>query len=527
MTTAETETDATASDPTADIEVETTDVARPRWDRIDTALVLIAAIATVIVHPVHAMLSHSYWLDEAWVAIVVRVPWARVPKIALTTPLGFATLLRLVPGSGLQRARLVVLTFSVLTVVMAYVFARSFAWTSPWRARVAAIAAAVITMLAPLSLGRNDLKQYTCDAFCALLVLTVAAFVDRVPSRPVWWFTVAAILTLPFSSASAFVTVAAFAGLLGAALLARNTRRAIEILINGAIAGAAVATYYLTLVLPNTYDNLRNYWKAYYLTGAPWHIARVGWRRLEALTHSLGVPPLLLVALVIVGLVALARLRAHATVIAIVVLWLEMAVIARARLYPFLDLRTSHFLLVTTLVIAAIGVAALIQLVYRWWRPAGLIVAVVALAFFVTGTRQKIDKLGIPTEPAREEAQYVAAHHTANDVVLVSYLGSNGFAYYWPDGVTTHTSKNQGFSVQAKNLDAIYAQGRTNDTVLAALREAVARWRAEPSGSRLFIVRSHVSPAEAQAWHYAFQQLGLHPPNQPANAFKPLVLGPS
>jgi hypothetical protein len=92
-----------------------------------------------------------------------------------------------------------------------------------------------MVMLAPLSLVRNDLKQYTCDAFCALVVLTVAVVVDRAPGRPLWWFTVAALAVLPFSSTSAFVTVAAFAGLLGSALIARDGRRAIEVLVNGAV----------------------------------------------------------------------------------------------------------------------------------------------------------------------------------------------------------------------------------------------------------------------------------------------------
>jgi hypothetical protein len=491
--------------------------------------VLIAAVATVIVHPVHAMLSHSYWLDEAWVAILLRVPWSRVPTVALTTPLGFSALLRLVPGSGLQRARLVVLMFSVLTVVMAYVFARALGWSSPWRARIAAITAALFAMLAPLSLGRNDLKQYTCDAFCALVVLTVALVVDRPPARPVWWFTVAALAVLPFSSTSAFVTVAAFGGLLGSALIARNSRRSIEVLVNGGIAGLVIAGYYAAVVIPHTNSKLRNYWDAYYLKGTPWHMLRIGWHRLFALSHSLGVPALLVIGLVLVGLVALARLRAFAIAIAVVVLWIEMGLIARARLYPFLDLRTSHFLLVTTLVIAAIGAAALIELAYRWWRPAGAIVAVVGFALFVASARPKIDKLGIPTEPAREQSQSVAAHHTPNDVVLVNFPGSYGFAYYWPDGVKTRADKSvgQGFKVEAKNLNAVYAQGRTNDTVLDALRQAVDRWRAEPSGSRLFIVRSHVSPAEAQAWKLAFERLGLHPRKQSPNAATPLVLGPS
>lgn len=529
MPTAEPETDATASNEPADTATEIPEERRPRWDRFDTGLVLLAALGTVFVHPVHAMLSHSYWLDEAWVAILLRVPWSRVPSVGLTTPLGFAALLRLVPGSGLQRARLVVLMFSVLSVVMAYVFTRALAWPSAWRARVAAVAAALVVMLAPLSLGRNDLKQYTCDAFCALVVLTVAVVVDRPPVRPVWWLTAGALVVLPFSSTSAFVTVAAFAGLLGAALLARNGRRAIEVLICGGITGVVIASYYAAVVIPHTNAQLRHYWDGYYLQGSPLHVLRVAWHRVFALSHSFGIPALLVIGLVLVGLVALARLRAYAIVIAIIVLWIEMAAIGRARLYPFLDLRTSHFLLVTTLVIAAIGAAAIVDLAYRWWRPLGAIVAVVGLVFLVGSTHHKIDKLGIPEEPAREQAAYVAANRTPNDVVLVNFPGSYGFAYYWPDGVKTRTDKTvgQGFKVEAKNLNAVYAQGRTDETVLDALRQAVDRWRAQPPGSRLFIVRSHLTPAEIQAWKNAFDQLGLHPVKQPANSPTPIVLGPS
>jgi hypothetical protein len=524
MPAADTEIDASASDTTAEVVVEKAPETRPRWDRIDTGLVLIAAVATVFVHPVHAMLSHSYWLDEAWVALSTRVPWSRVPGVSFITPLGFTVLLRFVPGSGLQRARLVVLMFSVLTVVMAYVFARLLRWSSPWRARVVALAAVVVVMLTPLSLRRNDLKQYTCDAFCALVVLTVAGVVDRSP-RPVWWLTVAALAVLPFSSPSAFVTVAAFAGLLGSALLLRNRRRALEVLAYGAVAGLGMAAYYGLIVLSKVHNNLRDYWKAYYLTGTPWHMARVGWHRFFALNHSLGMPALLVIGLVIVGLIALARLREFVIAIAVVVLWIEMAVLARASMYPFLDLRTSHFLLVTTLVVAAIGVGALVQLAYRFWRPAGAIVAVVALAMFVGSVRTKIGDLGIPTEPAREEAAYVASHRTPNDVVLVSYLGSNGFAYYWPGPITTHLSHAGGFTVEANNLNAVYAHGRTDEAVLDALRQAVDRWHSEPKGSRLFVVRSHVSPEEAQAWRLAFERLGLHP--KPVSATTPLVFGPS
>jgi hypothetical protein len=43
-----------------------------------------------------------------------------------------------------------------------------------------------------------------------------------------------------------------------------------------------------------------------------------------------------------------------------------------------------------------------------------------------------------------------------------------------------------------------------------ALRTAVARWRGV-DGSRLFIVRTHMSASEAAAWERALHELDLKP----------------
>ena len=99
-----------------------------RWDRYDAALIAIGAIATILVHPVQKMLSQPFWFDEAWVAVLTKAPFRRLPDLSASAPVGFAALLKLVPGTGLQRARLVPLGFTVLTVVMAYVLARSLPW---------------------------------------------------------------------------------------------------------------------------------------------------------------------------------------------------------------------------------------------------------------------------------------------------------------------------------------------------------------------------------------------------------------
>jgi hypothetical protein len=485
-----------------------------RWDRWDSLLVLAAVVATCAVHPINLVLSRPYWLDEAWVAVLTRIPLARAARLTASTPVGFVALIRFVPGSGLQRARLVVLAFSAATAAMAYVLVRGCSWASKAPARVAAIAAALAVMLAPLSLERNDLKQYTCDAFCALVVLAVTVRVDRPGARvPVWWLSVAVLVVLPFSSTSAFVSVAAFAGVLGSALTTRSRRRITEVLVTGAATGIALAAFFAAVIIPNTNDKLRDYWDRYYLNGSPLHILHMSWTRLSALDPALGMRAIVFVALFVVGLAVLVIMRARAVAIAAAVLWIEMVLAGRLRIYPFLDQRTSQFLLVASLVVCAIGAAGLVFAAYRWSRIVGALVAVVLAVGFASGFHTHVRALNIPHEDARGQTTYVASHRRANDVVLVNQAGAFAFSYYWPHGsisIENDQSLAQGFFTRVSGLDVLYASGRTDADVLAALREAAGRLRAAGPGSHLFVVRSHLNSGEVLAWRHAFATLDLH-----------------
>ena len=304
-------------------------------------------------------------------------------------------------------------------------------------------------MLAPLALGRNDLKQYTSDAFCALLILTVAVWLDPRPRRtPVWWLTVASLAALPFSSTSAFVSVAAFGGVLGSALLVRSRRRAIEVLVNGAITAVGIGGYFAVVVLPNTNEKLRAYWNKYYLRGSPQHMLQQSWTHLSKLGPSLGMPAIVFVVLLVTGVVVLERVHARAVAITIPLLWIEMAVIGILRRYPFLELRTSHFLFVSSLVVCAIGVAGATQLAFRWRRAVGIVAGLLLIVVFTAGVHSRIRKLNIPAEGGRSEAEYVAEHRKPDDVILVNSNGSvHVHAYYWPHG---HVSRRRSTSRWAK-----------------------------------------------------------------------------
>jgi MFS family permease len=485
---------------------------RAGWDRYDAALVVVAAIATVAVHPVRSMLSHQFWLDEAWVAVLTRASFSELVHLKAPVPAGFVALLDLVPGSGMQRARLVVLLFSVLTVVVAYALTRSLAWPSRSIGRGAGIVAALVVMLAPLSLVRNDLKQYGCDAFCALVVLAVGAWADREHERRrLFWLAATSIVVLPFSWAAMFVVVAVFTGLLASALVERSRPRALEVIVVGGGVGVVLAAFFAVLVLPKLNDRLHTYWRLYYLNGSPIDIVRSSWDRLTHLQHDLAMPALVFIAFFAFGVVVLWRMRERALAIAVVALWAELFLAARLQKYPFLNLRISQFLLVSSLVIVAIGAFGLVRICARLHVAAAIVVGVCIAALFSAGTLQYFYTMPGGTEDVRAQAVYVATHRGPHDVIIVNESANFGFAYYWPHGhVAFHgDDSGQGFAARAVGVGAFYVPDESYTSVFLTLQTAVKRWRAAGPDSRLFIVRTHVDAAERGAWRRAFLRLDV------------------
>ena len=495
---------------------------RSGWDWYDTAIVIVAVIATIFLHPYRAALRHPFWLDEAWVAVLTKAPFTRLPRLSSSAPVGFVALLRLVPGTGLQRGRLVVLAFSELTVAATYVLVRSLGWRQRWIARFAAIVAALVVMLAPLSLIRNDLKQYTCDAFCAVALLAVGAWAERRSTR--WslvWLSVASIATAPFSSTALFVAVAVYAGLLVSAAINRSGRRVVEVLVSGAVTGAVLGGYFLAVVAPNLKPKLRAYWNTLYLNGSLPHMVHLSWSRLVRLDPSLAMPAWVFVVLFAFGIVVLARLGVWVVAVAMPFLWLEMALMGGLERYPFLDLRTSHFLLVSSLVVVALGAIGVVEVVRRLvarlddkvaWGAAGVVAVALAVPFGF-GFSNSIRQLHIPAEDVRTETRAVAASVRSRDVVVVSISADFGFSYYWPQGHLRFFANDsgQGFRTEVAGLNAIYVPDRTGAGILTSMREAVARRKAAGAGSRIYIVRSHLTAEEGVAWRQAFEQLGLTP----------------
>ncbi len=501
------------------------------WSRFDTRCAFVLVIFTVFLHPVAQMLNRPYWLDESWVADLTRVDWLRAMSLSSSTPVGWLALARLVPGSSLERGRLLTLAFSMASSGAAYVLARSLAWPSKSSARLAAVAVAVAVSCVPIALVRNDLKQYTGDAFFALVLLAVVRWVDR-RRRPsaVVWLGVVALVACPFSTTSAFVAAACFGGLLISAVLAREVGRIIATAVTGAVVALGLLAMFAVTVWSHISGALEIYWRRDYLTGGILQGPQQTWHRLQHLEHALAMPAVVAIVLFVVGTVVLARMGETALAVALPLLWIEMFVAASLRRYPFLDQRTFHFVLVPSVGLAAIGAFGIVREIWRRVPIAGLMIGALVAALFGLGVVPVRQSVAFTSEDARAQTQFVAKSMRSSDVVLVNSSANWGFAYYWPHGrVRTLRSAvvANGFVAEVAGLDAVYASGRTPAAVFRALRVALDRQRRTGSRSRIFIVRSHITRYENDAWTSAFSRLHVHPLSIPVGPEPLLLVAPA
>jgi hypothetical protein len=96
------------------------------WAVDAAAAVGLVGLALVTQH-VHTMIHSAYWLDEAWVAMSVRLPLSDLPTVTASTPVGWTLLLRLAPIADL---RAVPLAFLILAALAGYALGRSLGWAS-------------------------------------------------------------------------------------------------------------------------------------------------------------------------------------------------------------------------------------------------------------------------------------------------------------------------------------------------------------------------------------------------------------
>ena len=474
---------------------------------IDACLAVAVALAVLLVHDVRYLLTHAYWVDEAWVADTLRARIGLTHTLTSSTPLGWAYLLRLVPFGGLQRARLVPLAFTMLAAATGYLFGRELR-LAPY---VTGILTGAAVLLSPAMLVRDDLKQYTAEAFLAVLLWLLVARIENGWTRR-RLIVIAAVgsVGLFFANTVIFIGVAAMAGLAFECLVRKQYRRLAEVACASAGMLAVSGAIYLVFVRPQVTTILTNDWNPNYMPthSVPAAVTFLRRELVENLVPYLGFGSLAVdTALILAGIGALLWLRRFALAAMFPVTLVLVVAASAARKYPFGDLRTSTFWLVTAPLLMAVAVAAAAHLAGRADRRLPALVAAAALAVWVPVTSPYFRTHLIPNENVRAEVDYLNAHLRPGDVVIVDYAASYGFSYYWPRANPSYPRDIVGPNVHVAAYPGvswmIVMRDRQPADVANALAQARAKIAAEPRGSRgrIWIVRSHLGQPEWRVWH--------------------------
>jgi hypothetical protein len=479
-------------------------------------------LLVLLVHDVPYLLSHSFWLDESWVAATTRFPLSQLPETTSSTPIGWSALLRLVTVPRTESSRILPLLFAGAAVVVAYWFARQLGWRSRETAICAGLLAGIAALLVPGMLVQGGLNQYTADACMSLVVLALISRLEREWSRRrLVALSVAVWGGMLFSDAVTFVGIAAFVALCVVQLVRGDLRRLAEACV------AAAGTAVLMLGVYKVFD-ARAVGPGLYTSGS----MRLYFMPLDSGLHAMvtfitshfsgvavyfGLGPVwLAIPLVIAGIVTIFRLGRPATALAVAVLWPVMVAVNVVRRYPFLNMRTSTFLFAVTAVVAAvglIGVCSLLRPLLKHWTVAALVaVAAVGAAVFAVNAEPFVRSHPLPNEDERQQTSYVAAHAASHDVILVNTSTSYGFAYYWPVGQPARrTDRNVAQQYEPYFPDQpriVVALSGKPAAVAAAVSQAV-RQAVDLSCARIWLIRTHESVSEQAAWSAALGQKGL------------------
>ncbi|MDH6471094.1 hypothetical protein M2303_004658 [Micromonospora sp. H404/HB375] len=509
----------------ADVDRTGAAVGRPPGPRPilwDSTAVLALLCLLPILHDVKTMLGAPYWLDEAWVALSVRFPLGDLPVTTSSSPLGWSFLLRLVPDP--DDLRLVTLAFQGLAVVAAYGLGRSLRWSTPGRGVVAGAACAAAVLLLPAQQVRHDLKQYTADAAVAVGVLALVAWVEqRWSRRRLNVLTAAVAAGMLVSHVTAIVAPCAFGGLLLVTTVRRQWLRLVEVAVAGLNAGLVLTGVYFGISMQGRNVPMQQFWAGNFpgVTELPGYLAR----QVDTLMPVVGAPGLVVVALLVAGTLTLRRHGRPAAAVAVMLLPVVATIVGVAKVYPLLELRTSHFLLVTAAAVAGLGVAGsasrAADLACRRLprvRPAVLAAAACAVVlggyaagnshwYRFDGNEPGLYYTAIAVTDVRSATEYVARHRLPNDVVVMNNAAWYGFAFYSRHErlrlVVPHGNTVGWWVDMPDRPDVVVVPGHDTTAVQAGLRHAVELAAERGDGARVWLIRSHVVGDEVDAWRQA------------------------
>ena len=215
-------------------------------------------------------------------------------------------------------------------------------------------------------LDHTWLKQYTAEAFVAVALALLLAWVERAWSwRSLAAYAAAGVAAFLVSNTAPLVSAAGLGGLWLVALAARRWSRLPALAATTVVLGLVDAALYQALANNGGTLALRRYWRLRYLSldDGLGNAAHLVWQRLATELGSLGWGPWwLALALIGVGLATLWRAGLPALALAVPAVGAELVVLGFAGAYPFLERRTAIFYASLLTITAAAGLATLVRL---------------------------------------------------------------------------------------------------------------------------------------------------------------------
>jgi hypothetical protein len=147
-------------------------------------------------------------------------------------------------------------------------------------------------------------------------------------------------------------------------------------------------------------------------------------------------------------------------------------------------------------------------------RELGVLVVGGAFAMYAVGAAKYVHTWWGAKEDVRGAVEYVAAHRSPGDVVVVTLASNYGFSLYSPGAEPEYVRApdvSMGFVTRARGVEgAVYVRGVTEADTTAALRQAEAAAR-RSHGRRIWVLRTHLTPRDREAWDATFRAFGVRP----------------
>jgi 4-amino-4-deoxy-L-arabinose transferase-like glycosyltransferase len=409
---------------------------RRLWSPAGLAYLALALIwVAAVVFRLSDLAARDLWTDEAWVAVAAlkSTPGAALAAGQSTPPFYMLTVWAVAQLLSSQEWALRSLScaFGLGTLLIFWLLLRRLT-TRP----VALLALALVACSPVMVYYSKELKQYSGDAFFAVLIFLLVEWLRQRESKWLWpALGLAGILSLGFSHALVFILPLAWA-----ALWFILPARRLKVALLGGVWAAAFAAGYFLFLRGQVDPELVAYWAQDFpnfssLAAFLWWLGTAFYRYFRYFFGEWGLfwgPPLLLAGVLV--LVRQGRTRACFYLGGPLLLTLGAAAMHR---YPFMAHYGGNRLMLFSApllyLVAAVGLMAVLTWLWEK-RQRVLALALTGLLLLALNPRDLIRENLYP-EHNREEIQplvaYLQSRLQPQDWVYVYYFAVSPFKYYF------------------------------------------------------------------------------------------------